>query len=87
MSYFYGAVQGSHGEISGTGSKSSGIEAAVASWQGAVYVRLWHNAEDDKDHFEVRLEPWMGNIPSNTGVLSSGIIDDSHTTHTLCEEL
>lgn len=44
MSHFYGTVRGqSSGEATRRGSKNSGLRVAAASWQGAVYVYLFHD--------------------------------------------
>lgn len=40
MSEFYGRLQGGRGEVTRTGSKSSGIEAQAESWSSVVRVRM-----------------------------------------------
>ena len=40
MAEFYGAVQGSGGEVHRLGGKSSGLTTSAASWQGSVHVYL-----------------------------------------------
>ena len=46
MSHFYGTVRGqSSGEATRRGSKNSGLRVAAASWQGAVYVYLFHDGK------------------------------------------
>ncbi len=70
MSHFYGTVRGqSSGEATRRGSKNSGLRVAAASWQGAVYVYLFH------DDYRVELGPWKGNGRSSTQILASGEID------------
>jgi len=58
MAHFYATIRGGRGEASRGGSKASGIEANVASWEGSVFVRLWR--ENGKDMARVSLEPWHG---------------------------
>jgi len=67
MSHFYGTVRGqSSGEATRRGSKNSGLRVAAASWQGAVYVYLFHDEETGKDCYRVELGPWKGNGRSST---------------------
>ena len=47
---------------------------AAASWSGAVYVTLSHDAETGKDCYRVELGPCKGN-GCGTQVLASGEID------------
>jgi hypothetical protein len=47
MAHFYGTLKGQAGEATRRGSKGSGLKVAAASWNGAVYVRLWHKAGED----------------------------------------
>ena len=76
MSHFYGTVRGqSSGEATRRGSKNSGLRVADASWQGAVYVYLFHDEGTGKDCYRVELGPWKGNGRSNTQILVSGEID------------
>lgn len=60
MAHFYATLHGTRGEASRLGTKSSGMDATVASWQGAVSVRLWHDGATDTDMAEVSLIPWHG---------------------------
>ena len=60
MAQFRGVLQGGRGEVSRLGHKSTGLSATLASWQGAVSVRLWHDSETDTDMAEVTLQPWHG---------------------------
>jgi len=49
------------------------MRATVASWQGAVSVRLWHDGEADTDMVEVSLAPWHGagdTVPLYAGPVS-----------------
>ncbi len=55
MAHFYGTVQGSRGEASRLGSKANGLNAHIASWQGAVDVRLWHDSKTGRDMANVYL--------------------------------
>lgn len=59
MSHFYGTLQGNRGGASRGGSKSSGIEAYIASFKGAVRVKAY---VDIQGHDRVRVEKttWQG---------------------------
>ena len=63
MAHFFASIQGQRGKATRLGSKASSINATVASWQGAVDVRLWHNGATGEDMAEVSLIPW-----GNSGV-------------------
>jgi hypothetical protein len=60
VAHFYGILQGNRGEASRLGTTSSGMDATVASWQGAVSVRLWYDSATDTDMADVSLIPWHG---------------------------
>ena len=60
MAQYFAAIKGQRGEASRLGSKKSGIDATVASWQGAVDVRLWHDQKTGRDMARVSLIPWHG---------------------------
>lgn len=66
MSHFYGTLQGSRGEATRGGSKSSGIVSYTASWRGAVRVSLHYNEETGQDYASVSLVPWHGSGTSKT---------------------
>ena len=57
MAHFFASIQGQSGKAT-LGSKASSINATVASWQGAVDVRLWHNGATGEDMALVYLKPW-----------------------------
>jgi hypothetical protein len=59
MAHFYASIAGRRGPASRLGTRSSGIEATAASWQGAVSVRLYER--DGVDMADVELMPWHGN--------------------------
>lgn len=40
MATFYGTLKGNHQVVTRTGSKASGINASVQSWQGSVITRM-----------------------------------------------
>jgi hypothetical protein len=63
MAHFFASIQGQRGKASRLGSITSGINATVASWQGAVDVFLWHNYATGEDMVRVSLKPW-----GNSGV-------------------
>lgn len=43
MAHFYGKVQGSHGEVTRTGTKSSGLKASVNGWNIGGDVEIEHD--------------------------------------------
>lgn len=49
MAHFFGNVRGQRGEASRLGSKRSDLQTTAASWQGAVDVRLYHDAGTGRD--------------------------------------
>ena len=49
MAQFRGSMKGQRGEASRLGSKVSGLDAHIASWSGAVRVRLWYDKNTDMD--------------------------------------
>jgi|TARA_R110000824_G_scaffold14875_1_gene63023 hypothetical protein len=58
MSHFYGSVQGNRGQATRGGSKKSGYHATVASWDGALRIRLFHH--NGKDCFAISQSMWHG---------------------------
>jgi len=48
MSYFYGYLRGTRGQATRCGSKKSGIEAHIRSWNNDVIARLFQG-KDGKD--------------------------------------
>ena len=81
MAKYYGVLQGSRGEATRCGSRSSGLTAIVASWAGAVRVTL-ADATDGTEMARVELVPWHGRGVSKTlyyGPVETGI-DDTHKT-------
>jgi len=70
VAHFYATLRSRQGEASRLGTKASGMDATVASWQGAVSVRLWHDSATDTDMADVSLIPWNGagnNVPLYAG--------------------
>ncbi len=47
MAHFRGTLQGGRGEASRLGHKSSGLNATLASWNGAIEVTLRATPEGD----------------------------------------
>ena len=72
MSHFYGTLEGSRGKATRCGSKASGLGVAAASWHGAIYVDVWHNAQIGLDCFRVTQTPWHG--VGVTEVIAQGIL-------------
>lgn len=71
MAHFYGTLQGSRGESTRCGTKTSGMEAIAASWDGAV--RTYLSERDGVTHAFVCLIPWHGH--GVTRVLYSGPVN------------
>jgi len=61
MGHFRGVIEGARGAASRLGTKKSGIDANIASWSGAVNVRLWYDERTDTDMAMVSLVPHYGN--------------------------
>jgi hypothetical protein len=73
MSHFYGVVTGqAKTQATRRGSKNTGLRVAAASWNGGVFVRLWHDAETGLDHYAVELGPWRGH--GRCEILATGTI-------------
>jgi len=60
MAQFWGTIKGARGEASRLGHKASGLDTYAASWQGAVSVRLWHDAKTGRDMAQVELTTHRG---------------------------
>lgn len=63
MSHFYGYLQGSRGQTTRCGGKSSGINTHIKSWDNDVYASL--NDENGKDVLSL-------NIPIGLKVVLKG---------------
>ncbi len=79
MAHFYGQLVGNGGTHSSrNGTKSTGLEAIAASWNGAVQVHLWFDEETQKDWARVQLIPWPDEDGKGTNrVLFIGPVDGS----------
>ena len=60
MAHFRGTIQGNRGEGARISTKSVGLTAHIASWEGAVDVRLWYDDQTNRDMAEVFLGPHHG---------------------------
>lgn len=81
MSHFYGTLQGSRGEATRCGTKSSGISTYTASYAGCVFASVQLNS-DGVDWARVSLEKWQGNgvyMPLYDGPVGGG--GDLNTAH------
>jgi hypothetical protein len=79
MAHFRGTIQGNRTEASRLGTKASGLQANVASWEGAVVVEAWHNKEDGHDWVEVKLVTHINGAGANPDItLYEGPIGGSH---------
>ena len=74
MAQYYGSIEGNRGETHRLGTKSSGIEACVASWDGAIVTEMYWDTESKVNKFNVRKIPWHGAGPS--GLLLAGIVGE-----------
>lgn len=59
MSHFYGTLQGGRGEVTRGGTKKSGLEAWVASYSGAVRVKVYVDMQG-RDRVRVEKRTWQG---------------------------
>ena len=74
MSHFYGVLEGSRGQATRCGTKSSGMDVIAAGWQGALVTHLRYNADQDRDEYRVYLEPWYGS-GGHSRLLSTGVLN------------
>lgn len=59
MSHFYGTMQGSRGQATRCGTKSSGMTTTAAGWGGAIHVELYVD-DEGRDCYVVKQVPWSG---------------------------
>ena len=74
MSHFYGVLEGSRGQATRCGTKSSGVNVTAAGWQGAIVTHVRYNADKDRDEYRVYLEPWHGS-GGDRRLLSAGVLN------------
>ena len=72
MAHFYRTVEGNRGHTSRLGTKSSGIESCVASWDGAIVTEMYWDDAEKINKFTVRNIPWHG--VGNSDLLLQGIV-------------
>lgn len=60
MAHFYGELQGTRGEATRLGTKTSGLRTTAASWDGAIKVYLEHDERTGKNTYVVRETKWHG---------------------------
>lgn len=61
MSYFYGMISGARGtDATRTGSKDSGIDATVRTWDGNIEVSIRHDKNDAHDRTTIYARPEHG---------------------------
>ena len=70
MAHFYAEIQGSRGEATRLGTKSSGITAHVRGWDTGVRVTICYDPETDTDVIEVH-RTGGSNSPSNVEELKA----------------
>jgi hypothetical protein len=66
MAALYGRMNGSRGEVTRCGTKASGIQAKLETWEGSVRVTL-----DADGTFEV----WMGDKSSPRVLVAQGNVN------------
>ena len=76
MSHFYGTLQGSGGQSTRTGNKSSGVDAIAAGHGGCIHTRIYHDEDSGEDRYIVSLEPWRES-GGNGQILANGILKTS----------
>lgn len=60
MAHFYGKLQGSRGEATRCGSKSSNLTTYAAGWGGAIRTVVYYDDTTGFDMYRVELVPWKG---------------------------
>ena len=75
MSHFYGVLEGSRGQATRCGTKSSGMGVIAAGWQGAIVTHVRYNADKDRDEYRVYLEPWLGAGLGHRRLLAAGVLN------------
>lgn len=58
MSHFYGTVQGSRGQATRQGGKSSGIRTNTACWGGTIFTCLSYDEDADTDRVTIEVRGW-----------------------------
>lgn len=78
MAQYRASVQGSRGEASRLGGKTSGIDAQVNGWRSGVSVCGRYNEEDQRDEFAIFAtggsggrfsQRYLGTVQANNGRL------------------
>ena len=77
MSHFYATIPTSARKTTPTacGHKSTGVETIGASWKGGILTSLWHDAETDRDMFEVWMVQHHG--AGDSRLLARGVVGDA----------
>jgi len=78
MSHFYGYLQGSRGEATRCGTKTSGINAHLRSWNNVVYASLEDNNGEDV---------LILDIPKNLNIIVNGNSKESYVVEILSKKL
>lgn len=74
MSHFYGKLQGSSGEVTRCGTKSSGVSTVAASYSGCIRTYVYHDEVLGKDCYEVLQDTWLGS--GKYKILARGILGE-----------
>ena len=59
MSHFYASIQGSKGEVTRQGTKSSGIDGHIRGWEFGVRVQIYVN-DDGEDEVHITITDGSG---------------------------
>jgi len=75
MSKFYGSMKGARGEVTRTGTASSGISAHVRGWDSGVRVDMLESA-DGSERACVEITSGSNGGPSSHTFIESAELDD-----------
>jgi hypothetical protein len=76
MAQFYAKIKGARGPASRLGHKNSGMQVDVCSWEGMVFVDMYHDERAKRDMVRVTFGPhWNGPYTGNRVVLYDGPCD------------
>ena len=77
MAHFYGTVQGTRGEASRLGTKSTGLTTEACSYAGKISVYISHDEKTGTDRFDIRMKPHLGK--GEFAEIASGTLGDAST--------
>lgn len=80
MTHFFGQVEERTNPVIRLGSKTSGIIATVASWEGAITIELYHDPSTGHDWARIETTRWHGST-NHPRQLYHGPIDPDLSDH------